>query len=1270
MHYYRANVGATSYSKTVLSSPTLFAQASSFADINNDGWLDIFACHDDAENIKFRNSGTGTFTADSTLIDTRTTPVSDNSGNYGVVWTDYDNDGDLDMYLSKCRTGVSSSTDPRRVNKLMRNNGDGTFTDVAVAAGLAFGEQSWTADFADIDNDGDLDAFIGNHMAASYLMRNNGNGTFTNITASAGVSSVTWRVMQSIFRDFNNDGWVDLLLTGEQQQLWLNDRDGTFTLIANPFNSLVIESAAVGDLNRDGYTDIYAGYANLYNSPNTARPDKLFEAVPNGNGFYSITLRGRISNRTGSGSRIELQGAWGTQVREVRSGEGYGITNSFTQIFGMGNAPSASMLRVKWPSGVVDEAYNLPANRFVTLVEGATAPPTLVNPGPQTNTIGDNVTLALSASDPTSDTLTFAAVNLPTGLAINTSTGVITGSLPAGSQGTYSVTISVTDGWSIVTRPFTWTVNAPLTAAMSTASPAVSGVFTINVTFSQPVANVNASFFNLSNATILGISGSGTQWVLTVQGTSAGNTSVGFGSSVVSVYYDPPGEVKARVQFQPAGTPLAAGSIPDHGRVFAQRSGLKYGWSTEHGSATRRRGIQPDVRDDCLIIMGTSALWEMEVPNGQYDVTCTVGDPGEASDNTLSVEGTLAFSSVKLRAGKSSVQTRRVTVMDGRLSVSNGGSTRLRSVDIVPAGMSLPATLSGLTGMYYYGSNFNQFRFMRADTVVDFDWGTSSPDPRLPVDEFSVRWTGTMIPRFSEAHTFTTTSAGGVRLWVNGALVIDQWSQHAESQHSGSAALTAGVAVPIRLDYSSASGAALARMEWSSASGARRVVPSPYLGLDAAASTSVFSGTATANADLDYGTDLLEYAMGTSAASGVQTERPLRLETTGSTSVAAVLRRPSAVTDVTYTLETSSDLVTWTPVSISPTVTTLNDLTTQHRWSAIHTAPGVNLNLGLVRCRVTLSNGSTTTTTPLVWQTYSLSPGNKTLGVNTVRPPLYSGVVGNVVGSTIQLVDESNLAAMFDPETSYYLEVRNGAFAGQRYELTGATGNTLTTSVPPVGIVGARVVVRPHITIGQVLSKDVFVGSLNPLSADQVMFHQGNAFQSYFFVSGANTYDHWTSMNDASLASSDRLVIPPASGLMVKVAGTQTRTLLLTGEVRMEPFRRQLVTGNNFLANPWPVELTPVSAALLVANGFTGTASPTSADQISIWGGDLGTAGYISYWLANVSTYRYWTALSDANLTSVNNTLKLLPGRAYFIRAQPNTVLNPWRVPLVGSMNP
>lgn len=143
------------YKSDPLPGPSLFLQGSNFVDIDNDGFVDAFGCHDDAESRIWANDGLGGFIEADEWIDMSTTPSSDNSGNYGSIWTDFDNDGDVDLYIAKCRQGVSDQTDPRRINALFVNDGNNNYTEQADEFGLKIGYQSWTADFQDIDNDGD-----------------------------------------------------------------------------------------------------------------------------------------------------------------------------------------------------------------------------------------------------------------------------------------------------------------------------------------------------------------------------------------------------------------------------------------------------------------------------------------------------------------------------------------------------------------------------------------------------------------------------------------------------------------------------------------------------------------------------------------------------------------------------------------------------------------------------------------------------------------------------------------------------------------------------------------------------------------------------------------------------------------------------------------------------------------------------------------------------------------------------------------------------------
>lgn len=365
----------STFNLTLLNAPEIFAQCANLADIDNDGRLDAFVCSENGPPLVFMNNGAGNLIHQPAQIDLKTFPPSDGSGNYGSVWSDIDNDGDTDLYIAKCKDGVNDPADGRRVNQLFRNNGDGTYSqDSTNVSGLRIGAQSWTADFGDIDNDGDFDCFITNHDVPSQLLENDGAGHFTDITLSSGLfNAVTGLAVQGVFRDFDNDGFVDMLVAGSEHHLFRNNGDKTFTTIPI-LDDAQMESFALGDLNSDGFQDIYAGYAEVFNDPSII-PDALWINGGNGNSYFGLNLRGVQSNRSGVGAKVLLYSALGVQVREVRSGESYGIMNSTQVHFGMGQISQIDSVIVHWPSGLSDRLYKPALNQYFDLEEGSAGVP-------------------------------------------------------------------------------------------------------------------------------------------------------------------------------------------------------------------------------------------------------------------------------------------------------------------------------------------------------------------------------------------------------------------------------------------------------------------------------------------------------------------------------------------------------------------------------------------------------------------------------------------------------------------------------------------------------------------------------------------------------------------------------------------------------------------------------------------------------------------------------------------------------------------------------
>jgi len=145
------------------------------------------------------------------------------------------------------------------------------------------------------------------------------------------------------------------------------------------------------------------------------------------------------------------------------------------------------------------------------------------------------------------------------------------------------------------------------------------------------------------------------------------------------------------------------------------------------------------------------------------------------------------------------------------------------------AGGPGPGDGTGLTGDYYDNMDFTAFALTRTDATVNFNWGSGSPDPAIGVDTFSVQWTGQVEPMYSETYTFYTNSDDGIRLWVDGQLIIDNWTDHGPTENSGTISLSAGVKYDIDMDFYENGGGAVAELRWSSASQAYEIIPQTQL---------------------------------------------------------------------------------------------------------------------------------------------------------------------------------------------------------------------------------------------------------------------------------------------------------------------------------------------------------------------------------------------------------------------------------------------------------
>jgi ASPIC and UnbV/FG-GAP-like repeat len=305
----------------------------SFVDYDNDGLMDVAFSGEGASEALYHHQADGTFVE-------VTAAAGIKARNYcqGIAWGDYNNDGLLDLYIA--RGNLSGKGNMK--DTLYRNNGDGTFTDVTTSAGLGTTSNTWAAVWGDYDNDGFLDLFVACAGAtkvgagnANLLYHNNGNGTFTNVAAAEGVQLDDGGASPhrcAAWADYNNDGFLDLII-----------KDG-----CGPEK------------------DTGSGFVGLH---------RLFKNTHSGNNFIKVNLKGVFSNNHGIGARVTATYTGGVSFRENNGGGGgeFWSQGSEPLHFGIGTATAATV-RVVWPSGVVDVAPSVTANSTINVVEGSLPP--------------------------------------------------------------------------------------------------------------------------------------------------------------------------------------------------------------------------------------------------------------------------------------------------------------------------------------------------------------------------------------------------------------------------------------------------------------------------------------------------------------------------------------------------------------------------------------------------------------------------------------------------------------------------------------------------------------------------------------------------------------------------------------------------------------------------------------------------------------------------------------------------------------------------------
>ena len=357
----------------------------SWVDYNLDGELDLFMCNatgpgsDDYppwENYLFLNTDGVLTKVISGDIATR------QRHSYGASWSDFDGDGDPDLVVPN---NYPEQTD------LYLNQGDGSFLRLSSSIICASLANAGGASWADYDNDGDMDLFLANFAPGpSFLFRNTAGGNFVAVTGH-GLGLTAGRSVGGVWGDYDNDGDQDIFIwlpawDIETYECGLFDNlgDGTFAPAAPGVlecDSCTAHGAVWGDHDRDGDLDLYIARAELSGPPPTIpKPEyannMLYQNNGNANHWINIKPIGVLSNRSAIGTKVRV---WGTvggspvwQMRELMTQTGRTAQGPLECHFGLGDAALADSIKIEWPSGYVDILTDVTVNQFLTVEEGLT----------------------------------------------------------------------------------------------------------------------------------------------------------------------------------------------------------------------------------------------------------------------------------------------------------------------------------------------------------------------------------------------------------------------------------------------------------------------------------------------------------------------------------------------------------------------------------------------------------------------------------------------------------------------------------------------------------------------------------------------------------------------------------------------------------------------------------------------------------------------------------------------------------------------------------
>ncbi len=343
-----------------------------WGDVNNDGYADLLLGNLKTDLVLYQNNGDQTFT-----------DVTAAAGLGGLQYNecdfaDYNNDGLADIFC----TDVEAFG--QRTERLYKNNGDGTFTNATAEAGIAPLSQGRSVTWADYDNDGNLDLFItrGTDVAMKQtLYHNNGDGTFTDVTNAAGFRALN-NNRAACWGDFDNDGYLDLYVVNSGMDpagkgpnfLYRNNHSGGFRDVAAQagVQSLVLSrgrGAAWADYDGDGFLDLFVTNGED-NTDYPQGPQFLFRNGGNTSHWLEIKLVGTTSNRDALGAKVTITVRSTIQYRENNGSMGHFLSQQLVPLhFGLGKVTTVNQVFVQWPSGKTQTLVDVPADQKMVITE-------------------------------------------------------------------------------------------------------------------------------------------------------------------------------------------------------------------------------------------------------------------------------------------------------------------------------------------------------------------------------------------------------------------------------------------------------------------------------------------------------------------------------------------------------------------------------------------------------------------------------------------------------------------------------------------------------------------------------------------------------------------------------------------------------------------------------------------------------------------------------------------------------------------------------------